>query len=169
MKPTLQALALVKKLIEQGRAGERPFGVPLAVWRQEIAKQAALSETTAGADQQPTPDQYSILRGRRYNRTKKAAHGREGRTFSECQSDTPKDTATTLAEQHGGDRRSDDISRCQSGTLKTAGGRGNQYEVKCQSDTLPDTATTLAEQHGVHRATILRDGKRAEAKRHDVV
>jgi HTH domain len=45
------------------------------------------------------------MRGRLYNRIKKAAHGREGRTFSESQSATPKDTATTLAEQHGVSRR----------------------------------------------------------------
>ena len=64
-----------------------------------------------------TTDQRSDLRGRRYNLTKKAAHGREGRTFSELQSDTPK----------------------------------------------TDTATALAEQHGVSRATIIRDGKKAEA------
>ena len=64
-----------------------------------------------------TTDQRSDLRGRRYNLTKKAAHGREGRTFSELQSDTPK----------------------------------------------TDTATALAEQHGVSRATIIRDGKKADA------
>ena len=63
-----------------------------------------------------TPDQRSIIRGRMYNRTKKAAHGREGRTFSGSQSDTPKDTATTIGEKHG-----------------------------------------------VSRATVIRDGKRAEA------
>lgn len=63
-----------------------------------------------------TPDQRSIIRGRRYNRTKKAAHGRDGRTFSESQIDTPKDTASALANQHG-----------------------------------------------VSRATVIRDGKRAEA------
>ena len=64
-----------------------------------------------------TPDQRSIMRGRRYNRTKKAK---------------------------GGDY-------------------GNQHTPKLQSDTLPDTATALANQHGVSRATVIRDGKRAEA------
>lgn len=64
-----------------------------------------------------TPDQRSLLRGRRYNRTKKA---------------------------QGGDRKSEAVS-------------------KLQSDTLIDTATALANQHGVSRATVIRDGKRAEA------
>ena len=40
---------------------------------------------------------------------------------------------------------------------------GQTHLVKSQSDTLPDTATSIADQHGVSRATILRDGKRAEA------
>ncbi len=31
-------LAMVKKLIEQGRAGKKPFGVDLAVWQQAIAE-----------------------------------------------------------------------------------------------------------------------------------
>jgi hypothetical protein len=60
-----------------------------------------------------TPDQRSLIRGRRYNRTKKA---------------------------QGGDHKS-----------------------KSQSDTLIDTATAIATRHGVSRATIIRDGKRAEA------
>mgnify|MGYP001153489250 CR=1 FL=1 len=64
-----------------------------------------------------TPDQASILRGRRYNRKKKASSGRADRVFSESQSDTPK----------------------------------------------TDTAALLAKQHGVSRATIIRDGKKAEA------
>jgi ParB family chromosome partitioning protein len=62
------------------------------------------------------PDQASILRGRRYNRMKK---------------------------QHGGDRRSEDISSGQHVLLKTA--------------------ETLAQQHGVNERTIRRDGKLAEA------
>jgi hypothetical protein len=45
---------------------------------------------------------HDLLLGRRYNRTKKAAHGREGRDFSEDQSDTPKpNTAAKLAVEHG--------------------------------------------------------------------
>jgi len=63
-----------------------------------------------------TPDQRSIIRGRRYNRTKKS-HGAE------------------------------------PGTKR----------VKSQSETLQDTATAIAEKHGVSRATVIRDGKRAEA------
>jgi len=45
-------------------------------------------------------DQASLLRGRRYNRTKKAAHGRADRNFWGGQNDPPK-TADRLAAQHG--------------------------------------------------------------------
>ena len=45
-------------------------------------------------------DQASLLRGRRYNRTKKAAHGRADRNFWGRQNDAPK-TADRLAAQHG--------------------------------------------------------------------
>jgi hypothetical protein len=49
-----------------------------------------------------TPDQFTLLLGRRYNRTKKAAHGRADRDFSEDQIDTPKtNTAATLGEEYG--------------------------------------------------------------------
>jgi len=48
-----------------------------------------------------SPDAFKLALGRRYNRTKKAAHGREGRTFSEDQIDTPKEsTAAKLAKEH---------------------------------------------------------------------
>jgi len=33
-----QAIAIVKRLIEQGRAGDKPFGVPLTLWQEAIAK-----------------------------------------------------------------------------------------------------------------------------------
>jgi hypothetical protein len=47
-----------------------------------------------------TPDQMSYIRGRLYNRTKKAGGGRTGRDLSGGQSDHPK-TAETLAAKHG--------------------------------------------------------------------
>lgn len=47
-----------------------------------------------------SPDQMSLLRGRRYNRLKKAAHGRIDRDFSGTQNEVPK-TAEKLASQHG--------------------------------------------------------------------
>lgn len=51
---------------------------------------------------QHAPDQFTLLLGRRYNRTKKAAHGRADRDFSEDQIDTPKtNTAATLGEEYG--------------------------------------------------------------------
>jgi len=33
-------VAKVKRLIEEGRAGEKPFGIPFAVWQEEIEKEA---------------------------------------------------------------------------------------------------------------------------------
>ena len=48
-----------------------------------------------------TPDQFRLLLGRRYNRTKNPAGGREGRSFSEDQIDPPKNTASRLAQEHG--------------------------------------------------------------------
>ena len=38
MKLHPDAARLVKALINEGRAGQRPFGVPLAIWQAEIAK-----------------------------------------------------------------------------------------------------------------------------------
>jgi len=32
------AIAIVKALIEEGRTGKRPFGIPLEIWEAEIAK-----------------------------------------------------------------------------------------------------------------------------------
>jgi len=46
-----------------------------------------------------TPDQRTLLLGRRYNREKKAAHGRADRDFSGGQNDPPK-TADKLAQQY---------------------------------------------------------------------
>jgi len=49
-----------------------------------------------------SPVDFKLALGRRYNRTKKEAHGRSDRDFSEDQIDTPKtNTAAKLATQHG--------------------------------------------------------------------
>jgi N6-adenosine-specific RNA methylase IME4 len=62
------------------------------------------------------------------------------------------------------DQRSDLRGRRYNLTKQKQGGTGsNQHKQKSQSDTSADTATALAEQHGVSRATIIRDGKKAEA------
>lgn len=47
-----------------------------------------------------TNDQRSYIRGRRFNRTKKAASGRSDRNFGDAQV-APLNTAKALAEQHG--------------------------------------------------------------------
>jgi len=47
-----------------------------------------------------TPDQLRLIRGRRYNRLKKKAHGREDRTFWGAQFGPPK-TYDSLAEEYG--------------------------------------------------------------------
>lgn len=47
-----------------------------------------------------TPDQFTLLLGRRYNRAKKAVGGRADRDFSGDQIDPPK-TADRLATEHG--------------------------------------------------------------------
>ena len=51
------------------------------------------------------------------------------------------------------------------GTLynRRKGRQGGDHRSKSQSATLIDTASEIAAAHGVHRATIIRDGKRAEA------
>ncbi len=51
-----------------------------------------------------TPDQAALLRGRRYNRLKKAAHGRSGRTFGVDKMSVPN-TAERLAREHGVDEK----------------------------------------------------------------
>ncbi len=38
------AVALVAKLIQEGRAGEKPFGVPLQAWLAAIEKQTPQEE-----------------------------------------------------------------------------------------------------------------------------
>ena len=94
-------------------------GLPFDTVQKEFAsRDEALDWTDANqlGRRNLTPDQRSIIRGRRYNRTKKS-HGAE------------------------------------PGTKR----------VKLQNATLQDTATDLGLAHGVHRATIIRDGKRAEA------
>ena len=94
-------------------------GLPFATVQKEFAgRDAAMDWMDANqlGRRNLTPDQRSILRGRRYNRTKKS-HGAE------------------------------------PGTKR----------VKLQNATLQDTATDLGLAHGVHRATIIRDGKRADA------
>lgn len=50
-----------------------------------------------------TPDAFRLLIGRRYNRMKKAAHGRADRNFSGTQNEDPKPkkTAEKLAKEHG--------------------------------------------------------------------
>lgn len=47
-----------------------------------------------------TPDDFKLILGRRYNRMKKAEHGRSDRDFSGGQNDRPK-TAEHLAVEHG--------------------------------------------------------------------
>lgn len=51
-----------------------------------------------------TPDQFTLLLGRRYNRAKKAAGGRAGRDFGTDKLSTPN-TAEKLATEHGVDER----------------------------------------------------------------
>jgi len=48
-----------------------------------------------------SPEQISLIRGRIYNRTKKAAHGRADRDFWGYHDDPPKRTAELIAEQEG--------------------------------------------------------------------
>lgn len=38
------AIAIVAQLIEEGRAGKKPFGVPLAIWNQAIRERKAPKE-----------------------------------------------------------------------------------------------------------------------------
>ena len=96
------------------------------------------------------PDQRSLLRGRRYNRTKKAAHSRPGNAGGkrESQSDTP----------------APDTWPCHHcGGIHVIGKNPCHGWKEGEPSTRLDTATTLAQQHGVSRATVIRDGKRAEA------
>ena len=37
-------MAIVKRLIKQGRAGKKPFGIDLAVWKEAIEHQEAKKE-----------------------------------------------------------------------------------------------------------------------------
>ena len=64
-----------------------------------------------------TPDQRSIIRGRRYNRTKKAQGGRSDRKFGGAEVALPN-TAATIAAQHGVSER----------TIKSDGKRAEAIE-----------------------------------------
>jgi hypothetical protein len=99
-----------------------------------------------------TPDQYHLLRGRRYNRAKKkqGTNNQYVQAKSEkCQSDTfhYDDTATTLAEQYGllRGRRYNRAKKAQGAPQ----GNDNAAKQKSQSATfVSDTASQLAEQYG---------------------
>ena len=57
-------------------------------------------DATALGRRNLTPDQMSLIRGRRYNRQKKVAYGRSDRDFSGGQNDHPK-TAEVIAKESG--------------------------------------------------------------------
>jgi DNA modification methylase len=80
-----------------------PFGVR-AVDFENVEAAMDWIDANQLARRNLTPDAFRLALGRRYNRVKKAAHGREGRTFSGGQSDHPK-TAERLAKEHGVDER----------------------------------------------------------------
>lgn len=64
------------------------------------------------------------------------------------------------------DQRSYIRGRIYNRTKKTQGSNNQHVQAKSeksQSDTFQDTASSLAEVHGVSRATIIRDGKKAES------
>ena len=68
-----------------------------------------------------TPDQRSIIRGRRYNRLKKAAADnlKRGTEAPKLQSDTSGDTAAAIADKHGVSRATviRDGKRCRCSKL----------------------------------------------------
>jgi len=78
-------------------------GLPFDVVQIEFAdREAAMDWMDANqlGRRNITPDQFTLLLGRRYNRAKKAAGGRADRDFSGAQIDPPK-TADRLAAEHG--------------------------------------------------------------------
>lgn len=78
-------------------------GIPYATTTIELPNREAAEDwidTNQLGRRNLTPDQASLLRGRRYNRAKKAPYGRADRDFSGGNNCTPK-TAERLAEQHG--------------------------------------------------------------------
>ena len=98
-------------------------GLPFNTVQKEFAsRDEALDWTDANqlGRRNLTPDQRSIIQGRRYNRTKKAQGGQSG----------------------------------NKNAVKNEG---------CKVIPSFPTAKALAAQYGVHRSTIIRDGKRAEA------
>ena len=67
---------------------------------ETLAKEHGVNEKTIRRDGKRA-DQRSIMRGRRYNRTKKAAHdGGKGRPRVDAEV-APTNTAATIAKQHG--------------------------------------------------------------------
>ena len=118
-----------------------------------LAAQHGVSERTIKRDgrRNLTPDQRSLLRGRRYNRTKK-----QGARSDLVAIGDKVDTAL-VKQQHGKYK----CPYCRHIYKRSAG-----HICKEAPDYRAphiDTAADLAAQHGVHRATIIRDGKKAEA------
>ena len=120
-----------------------------------------------------TPDQRSIMRGRRYNRTKKAAHdGGKGKTRV-VDTLSATNTAESLAAEHHVSEKTirrdgkraealDKLAETQPEQAQAVrdGGKGRS---RVDAEVAPtNTAAALAKAHGVSERTIKSDGKRAE-------
>ncbi|MCX6623654.1 MAG: MT-A70 family methyltransferase [Acidobacteria bacterium] len=103
----------------------KKHGLPFALAEMSFADREAACDWIDGNQlgrRNLGPDQMSILRGRRYNRTKKAQGGRSDRTFGEDTLSTPK-TAEMLAAQHGVTER----------TIRRDGKRAEYFEQLVQT------------------------------------
>lgn len=127
-----------------------------------------------------TPDQFTLLLGRRYNRAKKAQGGRADRDFGTVKVTTPN-TAEKLAKEHGVSEKTvrnagqyaDAIAKVEKAipgysqamtAPRQAVGSVNQHTVaRGQNDPQQKTADKLAAEHGVSPATVKRAGQYADA------
>jgi len=78
-------------------------GVPFKVVRRDFTDRSEAREWIIRNQlgrRNLTPEQRAYLIGKQYEERKKPAHGREGRTFSDPQSEVPKTTAEIIAEEN---------------------------------------------------------------------
>ena len=78
-------------------------GLPFKITEMEFESRQDIIAWIIGnqlARRNLTPEQRAYLIGKQYEERKKPAHGREGRTFSDPQSEVPKTTAEIIAEEN---------------------------------------------------------------------
>jgi hypothetical protein len=143
-------------------------GLPFDIVQKEFAsRDEALDWTDANqlGRRNLTPDQRSIIRGRRYNRTKKAAHSRPANTGGakspSAEVALQVNTAKALADQHGvtertirnDGKRAEAIERMLAAVVATTRKTDPKLELMRQRDSLESMKPNHSTQETTTTAT----------------